>query len=269
MLWDWESWWALEQVFRPSVDLNFKERQLAYYEQLWRAHVQVDFAHPADDLSGYRLIVVPQMYLCREQWGKNLRDYVAGGGTLVVSYFSGIVDEDDAIHLGGYPGVLRDLLGLTVGEFLPLRSGEQVALTASGQAHGGVWTEEIELHGAEAVYRYKDGPAAGGPAVTRHRREQGTVWYVSTNPDPGTLREILRAAAADAGVEFDTRTPGTLELVERRSAAGARFQFLINHGEYAAPVPSPGLDLLTGQVCTPADLVPGGAVRVLRLDERP
>ena len=131
VLWDWESWWALEQVFRPSVDLAYKERQLAYYEQLWRAHVPVDFAHPASDLSGYRLVVVPQMYLCREQWAKNLHDYVTGGGTLVVSYFSGIVDEDDAVHLGGYPGVLRDLLGLTVGEFLPLRQGEHAGLTGS------------------------------------------------------------------------------------------------------------------------------------------
>jgi beta-galactosidase len=131
-----------------------------------------------------------------------------------------------------------------------------------------VWTEDIELHGAEAVYRYKDGPAAGGPAVTRHRREQGTVWYVSTSPDPSTLREILRAAAADAGVAFDTGTPATLEIVERRSGTGARFQFLINHGEYAAPVPSRGLDLLTAEACTPADVVPGGAVRVLRLDDQ-
>lgn len=266
VLWDWESWWALEQVFRPSVDLDFKERQLAYYEQLWRAHVPVDFAHPAADLSGYRLVVVPQMYLCREQWAKNLRDYAAGGGTLVVSYFSGIVDEDDAVHLGGYPGVLRDLLGLTIGEFLPLRAGEHVALSASGEARGAVWTEEIALHGAEAVHRYGDGPAAGGPAVTRHRVEDGAVWYVSTSPDKATLAEILRAAAADAGVAFDTETPDTLEVVERRSAAGARYRFLINHGESAAPVACRGLDLLTGEQCGSGDVVPGGGVRVLRLD---
>lgn len=269
VLWDWESWWALEQVFRPSIDLSFKERQLAYYEQLWRAHVQVDFAHPADDLSGYRLVVVPQLYLCREQWAKNLRDYVAGGGTLVVSYFSGIVDEDDAVHLGGYPGVLRDLLGLTVAEFLPLRKEERVTLTgppsASEQGHGVLWSEEIELHGAEAVYRYGDGPAPGGPAVTRNRLEDGAVWYVSTSPDPATLREILRAAAQDAGVGFDTRTPDTFETVERRAADGTRFLFLINHGADPAPVPAAGLDLLTGERCGSDATVPGGGVRVLRL----
>jgi beta-galactosidase len=270
LLWDWESWWALEQVFRPSVDLDFKERQLAYYEQLWRAHVQIDFAHPAADLSGYRLVVVPQMYLCREQWAKNLRDYVTGGGTLVVSYFSGVVDEDDAVHLGGHPGVLRDLLGLTVGEFLPLRQGERVRLDSAGpDAHGTVWSEEIELRGAEPVHRFTSGPAAGGAAVTRNRVEDGTVWYVATSPDPATLREILRAAAAGAGVAFDTVTPDTLELVERRSADGARYLFAINHGEDAVPVQAVGTDLLTGHHHPSGEALPAGSVKVLRLSCRP
>ena len=266
VLWDWESWWAVEQVFRPSVDLSFKERQLAYYEQLWRAHVQVDFAHPASDLSDYKLVVVPQMYLCREQWAKNLRDYVTGGGTLVVSYFSGIVDEDDAVHLGGYPGVLRELLGLTVGEFLPLRQGERAGLTAGDDAYGTVWSEEIELQSAEAVHRFTAGPAAGGPAVTRNRVEDGAIWYVATSPDAATLREILRAAADDAGVGFDTETPDALELVQRQSADGARYLFAINHGDEAVTVPAVGTDLLTGERHASGDEVPAGSVRVLRLE---
>jgi beta-galactosidase len=269
VLWDWESWWALEQTFRPSVDLAFKPRQLEFYEQLWRAHVQVDFAHPGADLSGYRLIVVPQMYLCREQWAKNLRDYVAGGGTLVVSYFSGIVDEDDAVHLGGYPGVLRDLLGLSVGEFQPLHAGREVVLAAGqGGADGAgrIWAEEIALHGAQAVYTFAEGPAAGGPAVTRHHVEEGTAWYVATSPDRATLREILRAAAADAGVGFDTETPDTLELVERESADGARYLFALNHADEPAHFPARGTDLLTGDVFTGTTVVPAGAVRVLKLD---
>ena len=264
VLWDWESWWSLEQVFRPSVDLQYKPRQLEFYEQLWRAHVQVDFAHPGADLSGYRLVVVPQMYLCREQWAKNLRDYVAGGGTLVVSYFSGIVDEDDAVYLGGYPGVLRDLLGLTIGEFLPLHGDREVALTGGGT--GRIWSEEIALHGAEAQRVFAEGPAAGGPAVTRHRVEEGTAWYVATSPDPATLREILRAAAADAGVAFDTRTPDTLELVERASADGDRYLFAINHADEPAEFPASGTDLLTGEVFAGAATVPAGAVRVVKLE---
>ena len=159
------------------------------------------------------------------------------------------------------------VLGLTVGEFLPLRQGERVRLDSAGpDAHGTVWSEEIELRGAEPVHRFTSGPAAGGAAVTRNRVEDGTVWYVATSPDAGTLREILRAAAADAGVAFDTETPDTLELVERRSAEGARYLFAINHADEATPVPAAGVDLLTGERHEGGDAVPGGSVRVLKLD---
>ena len=268
LLWDWESWWALEHTFRPSVDLEFKERQLAYYEALWRAHVSADFAHPGADLSRYRMVVVPQMYLCREEWAENLRQYVRGGGTLVVSYFSGIVDEDDSVYLGGYPGALRDLLGVLVEEFLPLRADWTVRLAGrleeSCPGTATVWAEDIELRGAEAVLTYADGPAQGKTAVTRHAFGGGHAWYVSTRPDPETLREILRLVAADADVAFDTETPDTLELVRRKAPDETSYLFAINHGQQEAAVAASGVDMLTGEAFTGSVHIPAGSVRVVR-----
>lgn len=269
ILWDWESWWALGHEFRPSVDLDFKERQLAYYEQLWRAHVTADFAHPAADLSRYKLVVVPQSYLMPTAWADNLRAYVQGGGTLVVSYFSGIVDENDSIHLGGYPGALRDLLGIRVEEFLPLRADWTVSLAGSasgaGVGTGTVWAEDVELRGAEPVLFYADGPATGKPAVTRHAFGAGHAWYISTRPDSATLSEILRHAAADADVAYDTNTPESLETVRRVSPDGVSYLFAINHGTQDAVVPASGVDLLTGEPINGSSSVHGGAVRVIRL----
>ncbi|HEU5428101.1 MAG TPA: beta-galactosidase [Actinocrinis sp.] len=238
VLFDWESWWALELDSRPSVDVRFLDMQFAYYEQLWRAHVTADFAHQSMDLSRYRLVVVPQSYVLRAEEAANLRCYVEGGGTLVVSYFSGIVDENDAVHLGGYPGALRDVLGVRVDEFLPLAAGESVAVrsaadTGDSEAEvagtGTVWSEPVELRGAAAVLTYADGPAAGHPAVTRHQLGEGHAWYVSTRLDPATLREVLRRAAADAGIEFDTQTPDTLESVRRVGADGTVHPFTLDH----------------------------------------
>ena len=180
----------------------------------------------------------------------------------MVSCFSGIVDERDRVYPGPYPGALRDVLGLTVEEWLPLRAGEHVALTwqepgdsapAGGRATS--WTEAVILAGAKPVAWYADGPAAGGPAITRHDLGAGRAWYVSARTDAATTAALLAAACDSASVtppaESDTRGPDAagpgalggwphgLELV-RRTDGQRRVVTLINHGTRAACVRLPG-----------------------------
>ena len=335
LLWDWESWWAQELEWRPSVDLGYLERIRAWYEASLRIGLTADFAHPEADLSRYRLIVVPSLYLTTERAAANLRRYVEGGGTLVVSCFSGIVDDRDRVYPGPYPGALRDVLGLTVEEWLPLRAGERVTITweatgvppiegsvgatagaltpdagptdvpaRTGTAVGALpdgpagakpgaadaWTEEVILAGAKPVAWYADGPAAGGPAVTRHDLGDGRAWYVSASTDATTTAAVLAAACesaskapppgskaqmatiealesadepgtgatgtAGAGVAPRPAGPGgwprDLEMV-RRTDGKRRFIMLINHGESTTTI-------LIGDR---AVSVPGGDVQVI------
>src|SRR5699024_604343 len=114
-----------------------RERNDAFYDQLWRDGITTDFAHPEADLSGYRLVVVPASYLLTAAAGANLARYVADGGTLVASFFSGVVDEHDAVHAGGFGAPLREVLGVGVEEFLPLREGETTTLTLDDRLGGG------------------------------------------------------------------------------------------------------------------------------------
>jgi beta-galactosidase len=179
----------------------------------------------------------------------------------VVSYFSGIVDGEDAIHPGGHPGALRDLLGLRVEEWLPLRSGESVRLSSGHAAD--VWTEEVTLRGAEAVITYVDGPAAGGPAVTRHELGAGTAWYVSTRLAGADLADVLRRAYADAGIAAPDALPDGVEVVRRVGDDGS-YLVIVNHGTDPAVVPATGTELLTGTACTTVLTVPAGEVRVVR-----
>ena len=269
LVWDWESWWAQELEWRPSVDLTYLERVRAWYEASFREGLTVDFAHPDADLSRYRLVVVPALYLTTERAAANLRRYVEGGGTLVVSCFSGIVDADDQVYPGPYPGALRDVLGLTVEEWRPLRAGDHVSLTweepglpldaagprpfravsrivPAGEPAGtaDAWTEAVILAGAKPVAWYVDGPSAGGPAVTRYDLGEGHAWYVSARTDASTTAAVLEAACACAGVaapghqpESGTWPPG-VEVV-RRSDGERRFTALINHGETPATIQFP------------------------------
>ncbi|MFJ6516800.1 beta-galactosidase [Streptomyces filamentosus] len=269
MLWDWHSWWAQSLEWRPNEAHDARERADSFYETLYDRHLTVDFAHPEADLSAYPLVVVPALYLMTEAAGQNLREYVENGGTLVVSYFSGIVDEHDAVHPGAYPGALRDVLGLTVDEWSPLLDHQRVGITGPGGAAltGDVWTEFVRPRGAETVWTYADGPAAGGPAVTRHRLGRGTAWYVSTRLDAASLDAIVAAASEDAGVPDRAALPRDVEVV-RRAGADGRHLFVLNHTDAEAKVPldGPGTELLTGGAVSGTLAVPAGGVRVVRLD---
>jgi beta-galactosidase len=260
LLWDWESWWALELPWRPAA-LAFRDRQEAFYESLWRAHRTVDFAHPEADLRSYPLVVAPSSYLLSPAAAENLRRYVAGGGTLLVSYFSGIVDAHDTVHPGGHPGALGDLLGLAVEEFAPLRAAETVRLDDGRVAD--TWTERLELRGATAVASYADGPAAGLPAVTRH----GRAFYVSTRLDAAGTAALLATVAEAAGLPAAPELPEQLEVVRRR-AETTEYVIAVNHGETDAVVPGHGVELLTGERVADGLEVPAGEVRVLRENPR-
>ncbi|BCJ38435.1 beta-galactosidase [Actinocatenispora thailandica] len=251
LLHDWNSWWGLELDSHPSADLNLLDAHLAHYGPLFDAHVTCDVVHPSGDLSGYRLVVVPNLYLLDAADAARLTSYVEGGGILVVSFFSGIVDPDDRAHLGGHPAPLREVLGLRVDEFWPLPTGGTVGLAAPAlstpDARGTIWSEWIEPEGAEVVATFADGELAGRPAITRHRYGAGTAWYLGTRPDPATLRALFDRVLAEAGTTAPI--PGLPPSVQatRRRSADADYLFLLNHGTEPVTVslPQPAVDLLT------------------------
>ena len=222
VIWDWESYWALELDWRPSVDVTFLDRIDAFYGALWRSHVTVDFVHPAADLSRYRLVVAASLYLLPDTAAKNLHRYVQDGGHLLVSFFSGIVDEHDTVHSGPYPGALRDTLGLTIEEFHPLAAGASLSLSVGG--HGRIWSERVRPTTATTHATFADGPDAGHAAITHNALGAGVAWYVATAPED--LRGVLATVLDTAGVARPAEVPDALEVVRR----GDRV-FLFNHGD--------------------------------------
>lgn len=261
ILWDWESFWAQDLEWRPSVDLRHRERIEAYYTALWQLGVTVDFVHPEGDLSGYDLLMAPSLYAVTARGGRALADYVRGGGHLLVSFGSGLVDEVDAVHPGGFPGPLREPLGLTIEELLPFRSGETAALDSGGTAT--VWADDIRLGTAEPVTRFADGRAAGEPAVTRNAYGTGVGWYVSTRPDAETLRALLTRILTEAGVDLPG-APDGLEVVER-SAGDEHYRVYLNHTDADVDIAVDGRELLTGERVAGSLTVPARSPRVVAL----
>lgn len=269
ILWDFESFWAQDLEWRPSVDVDHRERVRAYYEALWRDGITVDFALPGQDLSGYRLVVAPAQYLLRAADAENLTAYVAAGGTLVVSFFSAIVDENDAVHAGGFAAPLRDVLGLRVEEFLPAREGETFELALTGGSTvltADVWQEDIDVETADVVATHLGGPATGGVAITRNRHGDGTAWYIGTRLDVAGLRRVLAEVYPDAGVTPPAHPDG-LEVVTRRGA-DADYVIAVNHLDEPAAFDVTGVDLLSGAEITDRCDVAAGDVVVIRTSTR-
>jgi beta-galactosidase len=266
LLWDWESFWAQDLDWRPSVDLSHRERVEAFYRSLWQDRVTVDFAHPEADLSGYRMVVAPQLYLVGAQAAKNLESFVLEGGQLLVSYFSGVVDAHDGVHPEGLSGPLGRVLGVDVEEFAPLRADERVHvdLGAGGsRLLADVWAEHVVVDpGTEVLGRFADGPASGRPALTRRAVGAGSAWYLATRPDSAGLRQVLDLVGADAGVQPRRDLPDDFDVVDRTDGS-TRFRFLVNGSGLDVTVDGMGEELVTGRRTDGRVTVPAGAVRVL------
>ncbi|MFD2765249.1 beta-galactosidase [Micromonospora eburnea] len=260
--WDAACGWALRHPGLPSQRLDHHAEVAAAHRALWRAGIACDLVLPGDPLDGYRLLVLPALYLASDATADWVRDHVLGGGHLLVTWLSGVADEHGRIRLGGYPGAFRDLLGIRVEEFHPLAAADRVPLTGGGT--GQDWTETVHLAGAEPVTAYLGGVLDGLPAVTRHRLGDALTWYVSTRPDDDTYRRLLAEAARLAGVgPVCPEAPAGVEAVRRRDGDRS-WLFLINHTDRAQRVPATGTDLLTGEVVNDAVNIPPGGVAVLR-----
>ena len=260
ILFDWEAWWGCELDSHPSTDVTYLDRAQSLHRSLTDRGVGVDFRHPEDDLSAYKLVLVPTLYLLTDMAAQNIAAAADAGAVVLITYFSGIVDENDHIRLGGYPGAFRDLLGIRVEEFTPLRADEQVHLDNGWTAD--VWTEHLHLAGAEPLTHYQDGPVPDVPAVTRNTHGAGSAWYVACRLDADSDDELVSLLLTEANVEPVAQTRPGVELTRRTSPEGASWVFVINHTAEVATLALTGHELLSDQPVSQLSVAPGGVAVV-------
>ncbi|GAA3646083.1 beta-galactosidase [Lentzea roselyniae] len=265
IVFDWSSWWASEQDSHPTSRLDYRQEALDWYSAFLDLGVRVDVVPVNTPLDGYDVVVAPVLHLVPAALSERLTAYVAGGGHLVATYFSGIVDENDHIWPGGHPGALRDLTGIRIEEFGPLLDDQRVEL--DNGTTGTMWTDRIDItaDGVEVLAWYKSGDHEGRPAITRRVTTTGSATYVSTRLGPvgllPVLTEVLDAAAVRSELPAGIR--GRVELAVRADRDTA-FWFLINRTDEPVEVSEVTGDVIVG----PADgrqlVLPPRAVAVLR-----
>lgn len=245
ILMDWQNWWAVEYLPGPSNRLRYWEEIKASYHALHRLNVAVDIVPPGGNLSTYRLVIAPLLYMLRPGAAENLQRYVEQGGILLTTFFSGIVDENDHVIPGGYPGELRKLLGIYVEEFDPWTEAmTNAVLIEDGPLRGvypcSLWGEVVHLEGARALGLFAGDYYARGPALTVHQFGQGKAYYLATQANDELLAALVGQLCLEAAVSPVLEAHESLEITQRKRADGRNVYFLLNHGEKVEEVVLPG-----------------------------
>ncbi len=240
IIFDWESWWALELDAKPSTSVKMMSQLKAYYEPLYRRNIAVDLVRPDADLSKYRVVLVPNLYMTQDGVAQNLEEFVTKGGKLIMSFFSGIADQNDHIHLGGYPAPFRKMLGLRVEEFDAYAPGQTNTISVAGgdSYQCDLWSDVIDLEGAEALATFENDFYAGRPALTRYEFGQGVSYYLGTRPEAAMLEWLLGKVCREAQVQAPLTTPEGVE-VQRRENENGTFLFILNHNRQPIEVDLP------------------------------
>ena len=248
VLYDRENDWAVKDAQGPrNKDLHYMECVKKQYEAFRRLGLDVDIISMGHDLTSYQIVAAPMAYMFREEYDKNLADYVEAGGTLVMTYWSGVVDETDRCHLGGTPHGLMDVMGLRSTEIDGLYDWEENSAQAvKGNSLGMVDTytckyfcDLVRVKEAEALLTYTQDFYQGMPALTYHAYGNGHAYYVAADFEGRFYDDLYRKIVQKIDMQLlMEEVPEGVEI-NRRENSDAEYLFLQNFGRNAVSVEIP------------------------------
>lgn len=252
IVYDYQSIWSLAS--QPGYAGNDYTRAVArYYNALFRAGVNVDLISADADLSSYQLVLAPDLVILPDARARKLIAFIERGGVLMADLRTGVKDENNLVHERTLPGLLSEVLGITIEEYgaledrtYPVTGGGLFADTLTA-IH---YTDWVTPASAKAMATYARWPLDSFAAVTRNQAGRGVGWYVGTVfKEDAFYDRLIARLLDDAKVERWVELPEGVEASVRQGA-GRRLAFLINHNQTEASVaiPSGKKELLTGEV---------------------
>jgi len=228
-----DSYYGIE-FMKFSDRVNYRTIEQQMYRLLYRANIGVDFVFPEGaNLSNYRVILVPPLYVASDAVLRKLAEYVRGGGNLVVAFKSGFCNEYSTVRWETAPGLLREAAGIHYQEFSslahhlalkddPFHVGEDNRVTT--------WAEMLILDTAKAL-AYYDHPFFGKyPAITENAFGKGTLTYEGTVLSDKLQSEVLRAVLHKAGLTGpDQNLPAPVRVKHGVNRKGKTLHYYLNY----------------------------------------
>ncbi|TDQ40850.1 beta-galactosidase [Aureibacillus halotolerans] len=239
ILWDFDSHTSFK-LQKQTEGLDFEEHVKELHRSLLRLGLGVDLIDPKVDISSYRLIIVPMLYVLTDETAAKLEAFVEKGGILVVTPRTGVKLANNQMRQDHLPGPLARCLGVRVTEYDSLGLEPHSIQHSSGirySAH--YWSDLLELQGAEASCVHADQFYKGTPAVTKHAFGKGAAYYLGTFPEEAYYDALFADLSEEAGLSPMTSLPEGVQ-VSVRERDGVRLVFLLNMSRQTQTVPIEG-----------------------------
>ncbi|RLL89615.1 beta-galactosidase [Petrotoga sp. HKA.pet.4.5] len=277
IIFDWENRWAMKDAQGPrNIGIHYEETVKENYKPFWKNGVPVDVINMDCDFSKYKLLIAPMLYMVKQGVGEKIKEFVKNGGTFVATYWSGIVNETDLCFLGGFPGPLREVLGIWSEEIDALYDGESRLVSFDNQNELGLKGEYeakelcdlIHLEGARSLATYKEDFYKGMPALTVNDFSKGKAYYIASRNEEqfndmfyGKLIEELRLKKVvdtelPYGITAQIRTDGENDYIFVMNFTQEEKTIELDEKEY--------IDLLEGETLDRKITVPGYGVKILK-----
>lgn len=207
-----------------SENFSYIHQLKAFYYAFTRFGVNVDVVPPDSDLTKYKIVVAPSLFINRKKANENIYRYVINGGTLILTNRSGVKDENNNCLMDSLPSVFKELIGAEVTEYSAIGNDTlTIKDFADNEFICGQWCDVMHLTTAKAYAEYNSGEYWSMPAVTLNRYCKGVAYYVGTVCKADFYESfasnlmmqtrIPKLNGLPRGVEVTTRTDGADEYI--------------------------------------------------------
>lgn len=235
IVYDYDSLAAF-RIQRQSIQLDCETEMKKYHKVFYDVNVLVDVIPADSDLSGYKVLILPQMIITKAAFQQKVKRFVENGGTVVLTYRDFVKDSDNNLVFGKQIPVDFDTFaGVYMTETESLQEGQEFPVIGEGeffgtQGMGGIFRDMLVADDAEVLMRYDDIFYKQFAAVTRKRQKNGYVYYIGCGLEEAVLQQIMSKIAEEQNIPFEHSEDG-VEIVYRGSG-NEKIRMVINHNPY-------------------------------------
>lgn len=225
------------EAMRIQHQSDYYENIKDYHRTLTKLGIGCDVIEAGVSLEQYKLVIVPSLYITHEETANRLEQFAQAGGTVVLTFRSGVKLVNNQHVETMLPGYLQKSSGIYVEEYDAIGQSTQTIRDEDGETYSSsIWCDIVSLQGAEAIAWYEDEFYSGTPAVTCNRVGKGKVYYVATHPEEAYLRKLMSRLAMEQHINYNANLPEGVQVIERFGES-SRYLFILNLSRASVTLP--------------------------------